>query len=62
MGKPKLIADAQTRMTDPICTSRLNTEIKNFDKENVGDRDALDRQKELAEFDAEEKTLGSLLT
>ena len=62
MGKPKWIADVETRMKDFTCTSRLNTEIENFDKEVAGNRVALDSQKELAEFDAEEKTLGSPLT
>ena len=62
MGKPNVIADVEARMKDLTCTSRLNTEIKDFGKEVAGNRVALNRQKELAEFDAEEKTLGRPLT
>jgi len=69
-GKTKSIADAETRINDlttqieelSAASSRLNTEIKNLDKEVAENQAALDsataiRQKELAEFNAEEKDL-----
>jgi len=69
-GKTKSIADAETRIKDltvqieelSAASSRLNTEIKNLDKEVEENQAALDsataiRQKELAEFNAEEKDL-----
>jgi chromosome segregation ATPase len=69
-GKTKSIADAETRIKDltvqieelSAASSRLNTEIKNLDKEVAENQAALDsataiRQKELAEFNAEEKDL-----
>jgi len=69
-GKTKSIADAETRIKDltvqieelSAASSRLNTEIKNLDKEVEENQNALDaattiRNKELAEFNAEEKDL-----
>jgi predicted nucleic acid-binding Zn-ribbon protein len=69
-GKTKSIADAETRINDltvqieelSAASSRLNTEIKNLDQEVAENQNALDsataiRQKELAEFNAEEKDL-----
>jgi len=66
-GKTKSIADAETRIKDltvqieelSAASSRLNTEIKLLDKEVGENQAALDsataiRQKELAEFNAEE--------
>jgi len=66
-GKTKSIADAETRIKDltvqieelSAASSRLNTEIKLLDKEVAENQAALDsataiRQKELAEFNAEE--------
>merc|ERR1719165_25613 len=68
--KTKAIADAETRIAD-LTTSveeltansaRLSTEIKNLEKEVAANQAALDqatsiRQKQLAEFNAEEKDL-----
>jgi len=69
-GKTKSIGDAEGRIKDltvkieelSAASSRLNTEIKNLDKEVAESQAALDaataiRQKELAEFNAEEKDL-----
>jgi len=69
-GKTKSIGDAEGRIKDltvkieelSAASSRLNTEIKNLDKEVAENQAALDaataiRQKELAEFNAEEKDL-----
>jgi len=68
--KSKSIADAEARIEDlttkiedmTASSSRLGTEIKNLEKEVAENQDALDkatsiRQKELAEFNAEEKDL-----
>jgi len=68
--KTKSIADAESHIEDlttkieelTASSSRLNTEIKNLDKEVAENQNALDqataiRQKELAEFNAEEKDL-----
>jgi len=68
--KTKAIADAEARITDLTSTieeltatsSRLNTEIKNVEAEIAKNQEALDkatalRQKELAEFNAEEKDM-----
>merc|ERR1719240_741675 len=68
--KTKSIADAQARITDlttkieemTASSARLNTEIKNLEKEVAENQEALDqataiRQKQLAEFNAEEKDL-----
>jgi len=68
--KTKSIADAEARITDLTTTieemtaqsSRLSTEIKNLEKEVAANQAALDkataiRQKELAEFNAEEKDM-----
>jgi len=68
--KTKSIADAETKIEDlttkieemTASSARLNTEIKNLEKEVAENQDALDkatsiRQKELAEFNAEEKDL-----
>jgi hypothetical protein len=68
--KTKSIADAEARIADlttkieelTAASSRLNTEIKNLEKEVAANQAALDkatsiRQKELAEFNAEEKDL-----
>merc|ERR1719460_1002798 len=66
--KTKAIADAEARIEDlttkieelTASSARLNTEIKNLEKEVAANQEALDqatsiRQKELAEFNAEEK-------
>merc|ERR1719248_476508 len=66
--KTKSIADAEARIEDlttsieelVAASARLNTEIKNLEKEIAANQAALDkataiRQKELAEFNAEEK-------
>merc|ERR1719352_1031394 len=66
--KTKSIADAEARISDlttkieelTASSARLNTEIKNLEKEVAENQAALDkataiRQKELAEFNAEEK-------
>merc|ERR1719390_496624 len=66
--KTKSIADAEAKITDlttkieelTASSARLNTEIKNLEKEVAENQEALDqatalRQKELAEFNAEEK-------
>merc|ERR1712166_269528 len=68
--KTKSIADAEARISDlttkieelTASSARLNTEIKNLEKEVAGNQNALDkataiRQKELAEFNEEEKDL-----
>jgi len=68
--KTKAISDAEARVEDLTTTveeltassSRLNTEIKNLEKEVAKNQDALDkataiREKQLAEFNAEEKDL-----
>merc|ERR1711904_672777 len=68
--KTKSIADAEARISDlttkieelPASSARLNTEIKNLEKEVAENQAALDkataiRQKQLAEFNAEEKDL-----
>jgi hypothetical protein len=68
--KKKSIADARSRVSDlttkieefSASSSRLNTEVKNLKKEVSDNQEALDkatgiRQKELAEFNAEEKDL-----
>jgi len=68
--KTKSISDAETHIKDlttgieelTASSSRLNTEIKNLNKEVAENQAALDqataiRQKELAEFNAEEKDL-----
>jgi len=68
--KTKSIADAENHIEDLTTkieeltagSARLNTEIKNLDKEVAENQNALDqataiRQKELAEFNAEEKDL-----
>merc|ERR1719390_191008 len=68
--KTKAIADAEAHIQDLTATieelsatsARLNTEIKNLEKEVAENQDALDkatsiREKELAEFNAEEKDL-----
>merc|ERR1712187_1043625 len=68
--KTKAIADAEARISDlttkieePTASSaRLGTEIKNLEKEVAENQEALDqataiRQKQLAEFNAEEKDL-----
>jgi len=68
--KTKSIADAESHIEDLTTkieeltagSSRLNTEIKNLEKEVAENQNALDqataiRQKELAEFNAEEKDL-----
>ena len=68
--KTKSIVDAETRIKDltvsieelSASSSRLNTEIKNLNKEVADNQAALEeataiRQKELAEFNAEEKDL-----
>jgi chromosome segregation ATPase len=69
-GKTKSIADAETRIKDltvqieelSAASARLNAEIKGLDKEVAENQAALDsatalREKELAEFNAEEKDL-----
>jgi chromosome segregation ATPase len=66
--KTKAIADAEARISDlttkieelTAASARLNTEIKNLEKEVAENQDALDkataiRQKQLAEFNEEEK-------
>jgi len=68
--KTKSIKDAESRISDlttkieelTASSARLNTEIKNLEKEVAGNQNALDkataiRQKELAEFNEEEKDL-----
>merc|ERR1719224_111466 len=68
--KTKSIADAEAKITDlttkieelTASSARLNTEIKNLEKEVAENQAALDkataiRQKELAEFNEEEKDL-----
>jgi len=68
--KTKSIADAEARISDlttkieelTASSARLNTEIKNLEKEVAQNQDALDkataiRQKQLAEFNGEEKDL-----
>merc|ERR1719284_1708228 len=68
--KTKAIADAEARISDlttkieelTASSARLNTEIKNLEKEVAANQAALDkataiRQKELAEFNEEEKDL-----
>merc|ERR1719399_1123578 len=68
--KTKAVADAEARISDLTTrieeltaqSARLNTEIKNLEKEVAANQKALDaataiRQKELAEFNAEEKDL-----
>merc|ERR1719214_255991 len=68
--KTKAIADAEARIADLTTkieeltanSARLNTEIKNLEKEVAANQAALDqatsiRQKQLAEFNAEEKDL-----
>jgi len=68
--KTKSIADAEARIADlttkieelTAASARLNTEIKNLEKEVAANQAALDkataiRQKELAEFNEEEKDL-----
>jgi len=68
--KTKSIADAEARISDLTTkieeltanSARLNTEIKNLEKEVAGNQNALDkataiRQKQLAEFNGEEKDL-----
>merc|ERR1719473_774690 len=66
--KTKAIADAEAKITDlttkieegTASSARLNTEIKNLEKEVAENQETLDqataiREKELAEFNAEEK-------
>merc|ERR1719375_1748791 len=68
--KTKSIADAEARISDlttkieelTASSARLNTEIKNLEKEVAENQNALDkataiRQKQLAEFNSEEKDL-----
>jgi len=68
--KTKSISDAEARISDlttkieelTASSARLNTEIKNLEKEVASNQNALDkataiRQKELAEFNEEEKDL-----
>merc|ERR1719155_290088 len=68
--KTKSIADAEARISDLTTkieeltahSARLNTEIKNLEKEVAANQAALDkataiRQKQLAEFNGEEKDL-----
>jgi len=68
--KTKSIADAEAKINDlttsieelSAASARLNTEIKNLEKEVAANQAALDkatalRQKDLAEFNAEEKDL-----
>jgi len=68
--KTKAVADAEARISDLTTrieeltagSARLNTEIKNLEKEVAANQAALDsataiRQKQLAEFNAEEKDL-----
>merc|ERR1712107_805571 len=62
MGEAK-IADLTVKIEELTAASaRLNTEIKNLEKEVAANQEALDqataiREKELAEFNAEEKDL-----
>merc|ERR1719299_207922 len=69
-AKTKAIAEAETRIADLTSkieeltgnSARLGTEIKNLEKEVAANQEALDqatsiRQKQLAEFNAEEKDL-----
>merc|ERR1719194_130126 len=69
-AKTKAIAEAEARISDLTAkieeltanSARLGTEIKNLEKEVAANQDALDkatsiREKELAEFNAEEKDL-----
>merc|ERR1719420_2417549 len=69
-AKTKSIAEAETRIADlttsveelTASSARLGTEIKNLEKEVAANQAALDsataiRQKQLAEFNAEEKDL-----
>merc|ERR1712137_1215928 len=68
--KTKSIADAEAKIEDltvkieelTAASARLNTEIKNLEKEVAANQEALDqataiREKQLAEFNAEEKDL-----
>merc|ERR1712087_63886 len=68
--KTKAIADAEAKIADlttkieelTAASARLNTEIKNLEKEVAANQEALDqataiRDKQLAEFNAEEKDL-----
>merc|ERR1711920_365045 len=68
--KTKAIADAEAKIADltvkieelTTASARLNTEIKNLEKEVAANQEALDqataiREKQLAEFNAEEKDL-----
>merc|ERR1719156_521916 len=68
--KTAAISDAEARITqlttqieeDTATSARLNTEIKNLDAEIAKNQEALDkataiREKQLAEFNAEEKDL-----
>merc|ERR1711920_1214901 len=68
--KTKAIADAEAKIADltvkieelTAASARLNTEIKNLESEVAKNQEALDkataiRQKQLAEFNAEEKDL-----
>merc|ERR1711972_107750 len=68
--KTKAIADAEAKIADltvkieelTAASARLNTEIKNLEKEVAANQEALDqataiREKQLAEFNAEEKDL-----
>merc|ERR1719161_556671 len=68
-GKTKAIADAEAKIAEltaliqsyTALSSKLNTEIANLESEVASNNDALDkatavRQKELAEFNAEEKS------
>merc|ERR1712176_1038940 len=68
--KTKAIADAEAKIADltvkieelTATSARLNTEIKNLEKEVAANQEALDqataiREKQLAEFNAEEKDL-----
>merc|ERR1711972_978077 len=68
--KTKAIADAEAKIADlttkieelTAASARLNTEIKNLEKEIAKNQEALDkatalREKQLAEFNAEEKDL-----
>merc|ERR1719350_1859678 len=61
--KTKAIADAETKIEELTAASaRLNTEIKNLESEVAKNQESLDkataiREKQLAEFNAEEKDL-----
>merc|ERR1711870_113851 len=68
--KTKAIADAEAKIADltvkieelTAASARLNTEVKNLEKEVAANQEALDqataiREKQLAEFNAEEKDL-----